>query len=530
MGGCHAGAAGGDPAGAWGAAFQGRFGRKTEHNLKGRTPPRFIMSLTQKTITGIIWNVAEQVARKGTGVIITLLLARFLVPADFGLIAMMAVFLAVAQSLMNSGFKQALIRFKDARQVDFNTAFYANVSLGIISYLLLFLAAPFISEFYNEPRLTLLVRVAGLNIIIHSFEIVQSAVLSRKLNFKAQLQATLPAGIISGLIAVAMAYAGLGVWALIFQILLSSLLITVFLWKIQGWRPSLSFSKESLKSMYSFGYKLFLSGLLNTIFLNLYIVVIAKLFAASIAGQYFFAKKIKDIVNSQLVSSIQTVTYPALASIQDDDKRLKAGYRKVIQITTFILFPSMLLLAALARPLFMVLLPDKWLPAVPYLQLMCLGGVMFPLHTINLNILQVKGRSDLFLYLEIIKKTLTVIILYISYRYGVTGILIGQIIGSVLAYIPNSYFSAKLINYSALEQIADVLPSLGLSVVVALLIVAADSLTYWPAIVGLIVFGLAAVGLYLAGAHVLKLQPYWVAREMLVRFIFQKGDKSEKIL
>ena len=431
---------------------------------------------------------------------------------------MMAVFLAVAQSLMNSGFKQALIRFKDARQVDFNTAFYANLSLGVFSYLLLFLAAPLIADFYDETRLTLLIRVAGLNIIVHAFEIVQSAVLSRELNFKAQLQATLPAGIISGLVAVAMAYSGMGVWALIFQILLSSFLVTVFLWKIQGWRPSLSFSKKSLKSMYSFGYKLFISGLLNTIFFNLYIIVIAKLFAVSIAGHYFFAKKIKDIVNSQLVSSIQTVTYPALSSIQDDDIRLKIGYRKVIQVTTFVLFPSMFFLAALARPLFMVLLPEKWLPAVPYLQLMCLAGVMFPLHTINLNILQVKGRSDFFLYLEIIKKILTVIILYISYRYGVTGILIGQIIGSVLAYIPNSYFSAKLINYSTWEQVADVLPSLVLSAVVALLIVAADTLTYWPDFVGLIVFGFVAGFLYLAGAHILKLQPYLLAREMIVEF------------
>lgn len=449
--------------------------------------------------------------------IITLLLAKFLVPADFGLIAMMAVFLAVAQSLMNSGFKQALIRFKGAHQVDFNTAFYANLSLGIFSYLLLFLAAPFISNFYNEPRLTLLIRVIGFNIVIQSFQIVQSAILSRELNFKAQLRATLPAGIISGLSAVAMAYAGLGVWALIFQILLSSLLTTMLLWKIQGWRPSQSVSKESLISMYSFGYKLFLSGLLNTIFLNLYIVVIAKIFAASIAGHYFFAQKIRDIVNSQIVFSIQTVTYPALASIQDDNKRLKAGYRKVIQLTTFVLFPSMLLLAALAKPLFMVLLPEKWLPAVPYLQLMCLAGVMYPLHSINLNVLQVKGRSDLFLYLEIIKKILIVIILYVSYRHGVTGILIGQIIGSVLAYIPNSYFSTKLINYSVWEQMADVLPGLGLSAAVALLIVAADSLTNWPALVGLTVFGLAAGGLYLISAHILKLQPYLIAKEMVVR-------------
>ena len=257
------------------------------------------MSLRNKTITGIIWNFSEQIGKRGIGIIVTLLLARFLAPADFGLIAMMAVFLAVAQSLMDSGFKQALIRLQGAKQVDFNTAFYANICLGIISYFLLYLAAPFIAQFYEEPRLIILIRVAGLNILIHSFQVVQSAVLSRELNFKAQLQATIPAGIISGIIAVGLAYMDYGVWALIAQMLLASLITTALLWKLQGWRPSFSFSGKSLGSMYNFGYKLFLSGLLDIIFKNIYVVVIAKIFTASIAGYYFFANKLKEIVISQ---------------------------------------------------------------------------------------------------------------------------------------------------------------------------------------------------------------------------------------
>lgn len=473
------------------------------------------MTLSQKTITGIIWNFAEQMGRRGIGVVITLLLARFLVPADYGLVAMMAVFLAVATTLMDSGFKQALIRFQGAEQVDFNTAFYANLCLGVLSYFLLFMAAPFIADYYNEARLAILIRVAGLNILINAFQVVQGAILTRAMNFKGQLQASIPAGIISGLVAVCLAYMGLGVWALVTQTILSSLLNTILLWRIQGWRPTLSFSRQSLDRMYNFGYKLFLSGLLDNIFKNIYVIVISKIFSANTAGLYFFANRLKDIVIAQFVSSIQNVTYPALSSMQADDKRLKAGYRKVIQVTTFILFPGMLFMAALAKPLFNVLLPTKWLPSVTYLQLMCIAGILYPLHSINLNILKVKGRSDLFLYLEIIKKIMVMAILVISFRYGVIGILIGQIISSTLAYIPNSYFSAKLINYSVREQMADFMPALALSSAVSLGVYGSAFYLQWPALAQLIVLASAAGLLYLAGAHILNLQAYCLARQMI---------------
>ena len=464
------------------------------------------MSLANKTTTGVLWNFAEQMSVRGTGIVVSLLLARFLVPADYGLVAMMAVFIAVASSIMDLGFMQALIRKQGASQVDFNTAFYTNLALGCFAYLLLFIAAPFIAGFYEETRLIDLIRVAGIAILINSFQVVQSAILNRALNFKAQLKATVPASIISGITAVVLAYIGWGVWALIAQMLIAAFLVTVFLWSMKLWRPTLTFNRQSLSEMFGFGSKLFLSGLLDTVFRNIYVVVIAKMFSTTVAGHYFFAEKIKTLVINQLVRSISTVTYPALATLQDDNIRLKAGYRKVIQITTFLLFPAMALMAALAEPLFCVLLPDQWLPAVPYLQLMCIAGLLYPLHAINLNILKVKGRSDLFLYLEIVKKVLIVLILFVSVQYGVIGILIGQIISSVLAYLPNSYFSNKLIGYSVREQIGDFLPGLVLSGAVAGVVYVAVSVSSLPALVELIVFSIAAVTLYLLGAHALKLQ------------------------
>jgi len=482
------------------------------------------MTLAKKTTIGIVWNFAEQLARRGITVAVTLLLAYFLTPEDFGLVAMMAVFLALGASLMASGFQQALIRLKEATQTDFNTAFYANIVLGLLAYAILFATAPWIAQFYEQPDLVDLIRVAGLAVIVNSLQVVQVSVLSRTLNFKAQLKANLPAALLSGLLAIGLAYLGWGVWALVAQMLTSALLVTLFLWMQRIWRPSLSFCFGSLGRMYNFGYKLFLSGVLDTVFKNMYVIVIAKYFSASVAGLYFFADKIKELVISQLVSSIQTVTYPALSTMQDDNVRLKSGYRKVIGMTTFLLFPAMLFLAALSQPLFEFMLPEKWWPAVTYLQLMTLAGLLYPIHAINLNILNVKGRSDLFLYLEVFKKAVIILIFWISFQYGVIGILIGQIIGSVLLYIPNSYFSYRLIGYSVKEQLADFMPGLVLSAAIAGVIFGLQAWAQWWALAELVVFGILAGLLYLIGAHLIKLHAYELTKELVLKKI--RGSKA----
>lgn len=423
-------------------------------------------SLSHKTTIGVFWNSLQKLASRCITVSVTLFLALFLTPEDFGLVAMMAVFITIANAIMDSGFRQALIQMKSASQIDFNSAFFANVVLSLLSYLILFLCAPLIASFYEQPILVNLIRVAALSVIINSFQVVLIAKLSREINFKLQFKAVLPASIISALVAVLMAYFGYGVWALVAQMLASSFFITLFLSLKGTWWPGLDFSLTSLCSMYNFGYKLFLSALIDTLFKNLYVIIIAKLFSASVAGLYFFADRIREIVIFQLVLSVQNVTFPALATLQDDKARLKLGFRNVNIVTTFILFPVIFFVAALAEPVFHLLLPEKWWLAAMYLQLMCLAGLLIPLHALNLNILQVKGRSDLFLRLEIIKKTILVVILFISFRFGVEGILIGQIVNSFLVMIPNSYFSELLIGYSAREQIRDIIPSLLLSALI----------------------------------------------------------------
>jgi O-antigen/teichoic acid export membrane protein len=423
------------------------------------------MTLSRRTLIGIFWSFSEQVASRGIAIVITLVLATLLNPADYGLIAMMAVFLALGESLMDSGFKQGLIRLVDPTQVDFDTAFLANIGFAITAYALLFFSAPLIANFYAEPKLIELIRVAAIAILINAGRVVQSAQLSRALHFKYQLYANVPAGILSGAIAIGLAYSGLGAWALIAQMLIAAVVATAVLWRLQGWRPTWRFSNQSFLTQYGFGYRLFLSASIGTLFNNLHTIVIAKIFSASVAGNYYFASKIRDLVINQIVRAIENVSYPALASIQSDEFRLREGYRRVIVLTTFLLFPAMMMAATVARSLFEVVLPAHWMPAALYFQLMAFGSLLYPLHSINLNILMVKGRSDLFLYIEIIKRALSVFVLLISWRHGVIAIIWGQIAVSAISYLPNSYYSAVLIRYSARQQIEDVWPTLLASLV-----------------------------------------------------------------
>lgn len=423
-----------------------------------------INNLRHKTVAGIIWTFLSQLFSVGIQTVTTLVLAWFLLPGDFGLVAMVTVFFVIAHSMVDSGFSQALIRKKEVSQADYSTVFYTNLVLGVLTYALLFVSANFIASFYNEPRLAVLVRVVGLTVIINSFQLVQISELTRKLDFKTQFRVTLSSSIFSSIVAIFMAVTGFGVWSLVAQMLISTFASTVLHWIFNNWRPSNEFSVESLSEMFGFGSKLLASGLIDTTFQNIYVIIIGKLFSATLVGYYFFALRIQQLIISQLTDTVQKVTYPVLSIVQDDNTSLKEFYRKIIQVVTYVVFPCLIALAVLAKPLFSVMLKDDWLPAVPYLQLLCIAGLLYPLHAINLNILKVKGRSDLFFYLEIIKKLIVVVTILISIHFGIFGILIGQIFTSVLAYIPNSYFSVKLIDYSLSEQLHDFVPSLLLAI------------------------------------------------------------------
>ncbi|WAJ69378.1 lipopolysaccharide biosynthesis protein [Catenovulum adriaticum] len=471
--------------------------------------------LTNKTALGVIWSFLEQFSRRGISVLVTLLLAYFLTPEDYGLVAMMSLFLALGNALMESGFKQALIRKLNLTDLDINTAFYANILLSAIAYIVLFIAAPFISAYYNEPQLTSLIKIAGLILIFNAFQVVQTAILSKKMEFKALLKANFPAAIISGASAVLLAYLGFGVWALIGQMLLSSLLISAFLWLQSSWRPKMRFCMHSLKEMYNYGYKLFLSSLLDTFYKNIFVMIIAKTFTVSLAGLYFFADRVKELLITQLIISIQTVTFPALSEIQDDSARLKQAYRKIMQVMTFTVFPILLIFAALAAVVFDLLLPDKWLAAVPYLQLMCISCLVIPIISINLNIIKIKGHSGWYLFLEIVKKLTGFIVLFFTYKHGVLAILYGQIASQAVNYYPSVYLSNKLVSYSFVQQMKDFLPNLILSAVVAIFVWYLQTILTLPAFIELIILGLLSLIMFVGGAFVLKLDSLSLTLKML---------------
>lgn len=473
-------------------------------------------SLRRQTASGIVWNFLELFLRRGVSAGTTLIFAWFLAPEDFGLVAMMAVFLALAHVIVDAGLSEALIRKATVSLSEYDTAFYANIVVSLIIYGVLFITAPLIASFYEEARLIDLIRVAGIAVIFSAFFVVQRAVISRELKFKLQLKVSFPAAFISGAIAVAMAFAGFGVWALIAQILIQALLNAIFYWRLSLWRPGLQCNWSDLRRLFSFGGYLLLNQMTTVPFKYMYLIVIAKLFAAPVAGLYFFAEKIRDLLVGQLAASIETVTYPALARLQTEPEKLKQGYRQVICVMTFLFFPVLIFIAAFAETLFNLFLPHDWLQSAVFLQLMCIAALLYPLHSTNLNILKVKGRSDLVFYLGLFKKVTAIAIFAVTFHYGIIAILLGQILSSVIAYLPNSFYSKKLIGYSVYEQLSDFLPGLLLSGMIGLSLWWLQQVLQWHQLSELLMLGSLAVIVYLLGAWLLKLRALDLAHDLLV--------------
>jgi teichuronic acid exporter len=485
------------------------------------------MSLKHKTVSGMMWSFAENFANQGTNFIIGIVLARLLVPRDFGLIGMIAIFIAISQSFIDSGFSQALIRKKDCTQADYSTVFYFNLLVGIAFYLLLFFSAGAISVFFREPQLKLLVRILGINLIISSLTIIQITQLTKRIDFKLQTRITVLFSIGSGVISIWMALNGFGVWSLVAKSLSQYALQSFFLWFWNGWRPSWLFDKKSFKEMFSFGAKLLASGLIDTTFKNIYYLVIGKYFSAVELGYYARADQFQNLPSQNLTGVIQRVSYPVLASIREDVVKLKAAYKKLIRSTMLFSFVFMIGLAAVARPLVITLIGAKWLPCVIYLQLLCFVGMFYPLHALNLNMLKLEGRSDLFLRLEIIKKSLAVPMIVIGVFYGMKILILGMLITSILAYFINSFWSGRLIGYSSLEQLKDIMPSL-------LLASAAGAATYSvgfilktvPWLTLIIQIAIGAMFVFVAG-EILGIGDYLYIKRVVKEHLFSGTNRIE---
>ena len=424
------------------------------------------MSLKNQALSGVFWSSMQLFGTQAIGFGVSLILARLLVPAEFGLIAMLGIFIGLGTVLINSGLTQSLIRTEILDDEDYSTVFYFNLAGSIIIYGLIFLAAPLIAAFYKQELLTLIVRIYSVTFVINAFSAIQTARLTKNLDFKTQMKVSVPSLILGSAVGVTMAYTGYGVWSLVWSGIVQSLAATIQLWYWSKWIPLWAFNVEKFKKHFHYGVKLMLSGILDIIFTNAYTIIIGKFFAPAQVGFYTRAEALQMLPVGNVSSIITRVSFPLFSSIQNDDVRLKSVYKRIMQMVIFLVAPILIIMAVLAEPLFRFLFTEKWLPAVPYFQILCFNGILYPIHSYNLQILNVKGRSDLFLKLEVIKKIVVVLVILISFQYGIYGLLYGSVITSILAFFINTHYSGKFLNYTAWEQTIDLLPIIALSILI----------------------------------------------------------------
>lgn len=461
-------------------------------------------SLKNKTKNALIWSAIDSFSVQAIAFVVMIFMARMLTPADYGLVGMLSIFMAVSNAFINSGFSTALIRKQDRTEADLSTVFHFNTVMAVGFYLLLFFCAPLIADFYNEPRLTSITRVAMLSLIIGGLTSVQGTIYSANLNFKVKAKSSVLAALGSGAVGLTMAYHGFGPWALVASSLVSGTIGSLTLWFYSTWRPKLIFSFASLKELFGFGSKLLASGLLDTVYSNIYSIVIGKIFSASTLGYYSRAKSFADLPSSNLTSILQRVTYPVLCSIQDDNERLASAYRRMLKVSAFVIFPLMVGLAAVAKPLVLTLLKEKWLFSATLLQIVCFSMMWYPVHAINLNLLQVKGRSDLFLRLEIIKKIVGVTVLSVSVPLGIVAMCVGSIVSSLLCLVINTYYTGKLIDVGFFKQLYDLTPTLLLSVSMGAVVFLSVSLLPVPEVCKLAVGIIEGMIIYVGGAKLFR--------------------------
>ena len=467
------------------------------------------MSLRKQALSGMMWTFIQQSTSQVIGFIFSVILARLLLPAEFGIIGMISIFITIGTVLLDSGLATSLIRTPDANEEDFSTVFYFNLFGSIVAYIILYFAAPYIAQFFNQPILINITRVFGISFIINAFTIIQLTRLTQKMDFKTQTKIYIPAIVVGGLVGIILAFLGYGVWSLVWMRMAQSFLNTLLLWIVTKWKPSLIFNVQKFKYHFNFSYKLLLSGLIDTIFNNIYVFVIGKMFSPAQLGYYTRADSVIKLPVDNISGTLNKVTFPLFSSIKDDNVRLKKVYKKILKMVIFLIAPILILMGVLATPIFRFVFTEKWLPAVPYFQILCINGIIYPFHAYNLNVLNVKGRSDLYLKLEIIKKSLLVLIVALSIPFGIYGLLWGIVISSAFTLFINAYYSGKFIQYNSLEQIKDVLPALTISIIAGTItwlldqtMVRFDMIDFIRITVG----GLAGVISYISMSYLFKFQ------------------------
>lgn len=463
--------------------------------------------LKTKTKKGFVWSTIERFSTQGIQFFFGILIANLLSPQDYGIIAMPLVFLALAQVFIDSGFSNALVRKPQIEEEDLSTAFYFNIVVGVICYGILFIASPWIANFYNTPVLTNILKITALAALFNPLCAVQQAILTKQIDFQTQAKVSVTAALGSGIVGLALAYLGYGVWALVFQQVVAAFIRTVLLWTLSKWKPITGWSKKSFEYLWGYGSKILAVGILDTVFNNIYPMVIGKFYSAKDLGNFTRAQQFADLPIANVTGILQRVTFPVLSAIQYEDERLKSNYLKLLRVTAFVMFPMMLGLATLAEPLILVLLGDKWIGCVILLQILCLAKIWTPINAVNLNLLQVKGRSDLFLKLEVVKKAIIILVMIITIPRGILWMVGGTVVTTFIAFMINTYYTRKLINIGLFVQLCELMPI----IITTFFMVGCILFVYWISnniylrLFGGLFFG---ISLYIALANIFKLRAW----------------------
>lgn len=467
------------------------------------------MSTRKKAVSGIFWTFTDAILLKGLSLLSFYILARLLTTDDYGLNGILIVFISIGNTIVESGLSNSLIRTKNPTQMDYSTVFWMNIFTAIFLYLSLYFSIPYLIDYINKPIPVDILRISCLSIIVSSFTTVQMAILTKEMQFKKLMFANIPSAVISPTIGVALAYYGYGVWALVAMIIATPLLQSISLWMASNWRPTFSFNTKIAAQHFSFGYKLLLSALLDTIFKNIYNIIISKRYTLSSLGQYDRATTLNGYPTNILTTIVSKVTYPLLTNIKDNQEEISNAYRQILRVSLFISAPMMLGLAASAPSLIIFLLGDKYSEAIPYFQVICLASMLYPIHSINLNVLKVYGRSDLFLKLEVIKKILTIICIACAWNYGIMGLVWSSVAASVLALLVNTYYSDKLIHYSTKNQLIEMIPTLlvALCMYGIIILISQYTASFQPILQILLNFTAGIIG-YAGLSYIFKIAPF----------------------
>lgn len=480
------------------------------------------MNITSLAKKGFLWSFIENFSKHGLHFLIGIILARLLTPADYGIIGICTVFIAIGNTFVEGGFGVALIRKKDCSDEDYNTVFLFNLIVAFFFYLILFFTSPHIAEFFNNSEITNVIRVLSLGLIFGSLSIIQRTILTKEINFKVQTKTTAFSLFISGMIGISLAFLGYGVWSLVFQSLIYSILNSFSLWVLNSWRPKFIFSKSSFKELFGFGSNLLITDLINTIYKNIYYVVIGKFFSAASLGFFTRAETTVSLLTNNITNTVKRVSYPVLAKLQDDDDGLKKMYKKLVKNTMLITASLIFGLAASAKPFILILIGNQWLPSVEYIQLLCFAGIFLPLTIFNLNAINVKGKSRLYLKLQMVNKIISIPIIFVGIFWGIKEMLIGFVLIAFIYYLINAHYSSKLINYTVKEQLLDITPIFFVSGLVSTIIYMINFLDINFLVVFLLQI-VSALVLTIALYNVIKFQEYLILQDKFLKHL--KGIK-----